>query len=387
MLFTVFFLTMLIKQPLQRAFGNLIVEIHRVRMKIRMIKKQETKETHEQLLLEITPDTNMLRHGDAVLNLRIHNKSGAVAQRVGLHIEEVEDISWVSTNFVLPGQMRGHSSAELRLDFHIDQIGRYVINGTLTALDLNERSYKWPVNFVLHVDEKGKPYQLTEKQYYVVGPRLNSDFLFVGRKQLIRDIRLLCQDPTNKEALLIIGLRRMGKSSLLEKIHRDGINERIIPLLIDLQGKASQHAFLQTVAEAMATELDCVPPVCVPPALEQSNPGPSFEQFLRSLKPQLADRYFLLMIDEANFFARRDYGELPHLLRSLMQAPDVPCCSSSAAPMSYAKAHGIMTPSSITPPAPRTFLTSTPLNPPRCLPAQCRISWNTIPRPCNWLFS
>ena len=111
----------------------------------------------------------------------------------------------------------------------------------------------------------------------------------------------------------------MGKSSLLEKIHRDGINDRIIPLLVDLQGKASQHAFLQAVADAMAAELDYDPPV-----LEQNNPGPAFEQFLHSLKTQLASRYFLLMIDEANFFARRDYGELPHLLRSLMQAPDVP---------------------------------------------------------------
>ncbi|MCI5138092.1 MAG: ATP-binding protein, partial [Candidatus Electrothrix sp. AR1] len=257
--------------------------------------------SREWLLLEVTPETDALWPGDATLNLHIDNKSGVIAQQIQLHVETPKNISWVSTDLTLPGLLQGHGSSKLRLDLHIAQPGRYVINGTLTALDLDERNYEWPVNFVLHADEKGKPYQLAEKQYYVVGPRLSSDLLFVGRKHLLNDIKLLWQEPANKEALLLIGLRRMGKSSLLEKIHRDGINNQIIPLLIDLQGKASQHAFLQTVAEAMATELDRDPPV-----LEQNNPGPAFEQFLRSLTPQLTGRYILLMIDEANFFARRE---------------------------------------------------------------------------------
>ena len=344
--------------------------------------EQEIKETREWLLLEITPETNALRPGNTTLNLCIDNKSGAIAQQIQLHVNEQENLSWFSKKLSLPGLLQGQGSNEIRLDLLIEQPGRYIINGTLTALDLDERSYEWPVNFVLHADEKGKPYQLAEKQYYIVGPRLSSDFLFVGRKHLLHDIELLWQKPENKEALLLIGLRRMGKSSLLEKIHRDGINDQIIPLLIDLQGKASQHAFLQTVAEAMAAELHCTAPV-----LEQNNPGPAFEQFLRSLTPQLAGRYFLLMIDEANFFARRNYGELPHLLRSLMQAPDVPLLLLFCGTYELRQGAGIMTPSSIIPPAPRTFPTSIQLNPPRCSPARCMISWNTIPRPCNWPFS
>ncbi len=285
------------------------------------IYEQEVKETREWLLLEISPETDMLHPGNATLNLRIENKSSAVAiaQQIQLHLEALENIVWCSTDLTLPDPLQGQDAKQLRTDLLIKRPGHYVINGTLTALDLDERSYEWPVNFVLHADEKGKPYHLAEKQYYIVGPRLSNDILFVGRKHLLNDIKLLWQEPANKEALLLIGLRRMGKSSLLEKIRRDRINEQIIPLLIDLQGKASQHAFLQAVTEAMATELDCDLPV-----LEQNNPGPAFEQFLHTLKTQLAGRYFLLMIDEANFFARRDYGELPHLLRSLMQAPDVP---------------------------------------------------------------
>ena len=273
----------------------------------------------ECLQLEIIPETNDLWLGNATLTLHINNKSSVIAQQIHLHVDEQKNISWFAKELSLPGLLQGHGSSKLHLDLHIEQPGRYIINGTLTALDLDERSYEWPVNLVLHAYKKGKPYQLADKQYYIVGPRLSNDLLFVGRKQLLRDIKLLWQKPSNKEALLLTGIRRMGKSSLLEKIHRDGINDRIIPLLIDLQGKASQHSFLQSTAEAMAIELHCTAPV-----LEQSNPGPAFEQFLRSLKTQLAGRYFLLMIDEANFFARRNYDELPHLLRSLMQAPDVP---------------------------------------------------------------
>ena len=285
------------------------------------VYEQEIKETREWLLLEISPETDMLRPGNATLTLGIDNKSNAIAQQIHLTVEEQGNIIWVSRELNVPDLLQGQGSSELRLDLRIEQPGRYVINGTLTALDLDERPYEWPVNFVLHADEKGQPYHLAKKQYYVVGPRLNSDLLFIGRKQLLRDISLLWQNPANKEALLLIGLRRMGKSSLLEKIHRDGLNDndKVIPLLVDLQGKASQHSFLQAVVEAMTTKLDSTPP-----KLDRTDPGLAFEQFLHSLLPQLADRYFLLMIDEANFFAHRDYGELPHLLRSMMQAPDVP---------------------------------------------------------------
>ncbi|MCI5145795.1 MAG: ATP-binding protein [Candidatus Electrothrix sp. AR3] len=273
----------------------------------------------EWLLLEVIPETDMLRPGNATLTLRIDNQSRAIAQQIQLHLEPIDSITWVSTDFTLPGLLEGQDAQQLRVDLWIEHPGRYVINGTLTALDLDERSYEWPINFVLHVDEKGKPYQLEKKKHYIVGPRLSSDILFVGRQQLLQDISLLWQEPANKEALLLIGLRRMGKSSLLEKIRRDGINDKIIPIFIDLQGKDSPLAFLQTVAEIMAEQLQCSSP-----ELEQNNSGPAFERFLRSLLPQLAGRYFLLMIDEANFFAQRNYASLPHLLRSLMQAPDVP---------------------------------------------------------------
>ncbi len=283
--------------------------------------EQEIKDCKEWLLLEISPETDSFQPGNASLSFSIHNKSGgAIAQKVQLHLEPVENIVWCSFDLNLPGLLQGQDAKQLRTDLLIEQPGRYVINGTLTALDLDERSYQWPVNFILYASEKGKPYQLAKKQYYVVGPRLSNDLYFVGRKQLLREIRLLWQEPANKEALLLIGLRRMGKSSLLEKIRRGGVNEKVIPILIDLQGEKSMTEFLQATAEAMAEQIGTNPPEL----LNQQHVGASFKRFLRSLLPLLSGRYFLLMIDEANFFARRNYAELTHLLRSLMQAPDVP---------------------------------------------------------------
>ncbi|MCI5223216.1 MAG: hypothetical protein D3924_11210, partial [Candidatus Electrothrix sp. AR4] len=285
------------------------------------IYRQKDNSITDSLHFDIALETKTIGVGNTNLTFQVCNRSGIIAQLVRIHLEKTKGIFWESNDISLAGLFQGHDSTQLNIDLVVDHSGRYVVNGILRAFDLNERSYNWPINFLLHAEEKGTPYKLAEKTYYIVGPRLSNDLLFVGRKQLLRDISLLWQEPANKEALLLIGLRRMGKSSLLEKIHRDGINEKIIPLLIDLQGKASQPAFLQTVAEAMATELQCEPPAL---AQTQSNPGPTFEQFLRSLLPQLAGRYFLLMIDEANFFACRDYAALPDLLRSLMQAPDVP---------------------------------------------------------------
>ena len=62
-------------------------------------------------------------------------------------------------------------------------------------------------------------------------------------------MRLLWTAPANKEALLLIGLRRMGKSSLLEKVRRDGLGEQVIPVYVDLQGNQSRYDFYRAVAD------------------------------------------------------------------------------------------------------------------------------------------
>ncbi|CAG0987738.1 hypothetical protein ANRL3_02556 [Anaerolineae bacterium] len=61
------------------------------------------------------------------------------------------------------------------------------------------------------------------------------------------------------------------------------------------------------------------------PALDRANPYPDFKDFLLGLKPVLAGRRFLLMLDEADLIPQRRLGEdLPGFLRGLMQEPQYP---------------------------------------------------------------
>ncbi|MCV6636218.1 ATP-binding protein [Candidatus Albibeggiatoa sp. nov. NOAA] len=290
----------------------------RVNQHWQTILEQEAEQAKDILKLDIQLTQNNLVLGQQTLNFKIY--STALAQNICLKINDHAHIFW-NHNEVKRDILEAGRDTQLQLTADIKQAGNHTINGILSAQDTNDIEIQHPFSFQILVATKGKPYQIPELAPYTVGTRLNSDTTFTGRSDLINWLTGLWKHP-EKSAIVLIGQRRIGKSSLLTKLKRDYQNlsnaAPLIPIFVDIQDVNSDYSFFKTASREMATALK--QPV---PHISREEPIEDFKDFLFSL--ELQNQKFLLMIDEADLMPSKKFSaDLFHMLRSLMQGEQYP---------------------------------------------------------------
>ena len=140
------------------------------------------------------------------------------------------------------------------------------------------------------------------------------------RGELRHRLKALWQQPGGKPAVLLTGQRRIGKTSLLNKVQRDGLDDcGLWPVKLDLQGCNTALGMWQDLAKGMAAWL-CTPA----PVLREADPFADFKTFLLDQGASLGQRRFLLMLDEAERIWTRIDGDAPDNLRHLMQGHEYP---------------------------------------------------------------
>lgn len=192
---------------------------------------------------------------------------------------------------------------------------KFLLEGPLSGKNLGQ------ISEAITIEKIEMPYQLPDISPYVVGEGLSNDSVFVGRTELLHWLHGLWKQPEGKPALVLVGQRRIGKTSLLNKLQRDGLDTmNLLPVVVNIQGCNSAFDFLQDVARKMADSLDMEKPV-----LNVEGPYADFKSYLLDLKPTLKGRRFLLMLDEADLIPERHLGDLlPGFLRTLMQDAEYP---------------------------------------------------------------
>ena len=126
--------------------------------------------------------------------------------------------------------LKGSHHTDLHLECQIDTPGRYIIRGELRATDL-DNPFKQPFAFQITVAESGRIYTELTYQPYITGAGLDNDRTFVGRTDLLAWIGSLWRQPDGKPTIVLIGQRRIGKTSLLNKIKRESLERtRLIPV-------------------------------------------------------------------------------------------------------------------------------------------------------------
>jgi len=155
---------------------------------------------------------------------------------------------------------------------------------------------------------------------YTVGSPVLDDQHFAGRADLLERLLKLWSRTDAKPAVALVGQRRIGKTSLLYKIQRDGLpGSGLLPLVVNLASTRTGGDVVFAMADAIANLLN------VPrPKLEPDAPYSGFKDFLREIASRRAERGFLLMLDEVEWFcAQPDAGQaLPGFLRALAEDPD-----------------------------------------------------------------
>ncbi len=281
---------------------------------------EEAKQAREWLRLDVQPIHEILTTGQQTLQLQIRNPTTTLARDIRLCLDETPGLEWHHTE-VKRTLLEGGKEALMSLELETREQGSFRITGRLDAEDLAGNPLSLPFAFQLRIAQAGQRYRLPRYQPYITGEGLGDDRTFAGREELLHWLRGLWLQPDGKPAVALVGQRRIGKTSLLNKIKRDGLPDtQLLPILVNIQGIQGDYDFLNSSAREMAAHLKLPRP-----ALDRANPYPDFKDFLLDLKPQLARQRFLLMLDEADLIPQRQLGDsLPGFLRALMQEPEYP---------------------------------------------------------------
>ena len=170
---------------------------------------------------------------------------------------------------------------------------------------------------------------------YVAGNPVAGE-LFVGREAILRELEELWLKPGQVDSVLLYGHRRMGKSSILKNLpHRlDGQRNLVVEFNLQRVGKVSSTGeLLYALALALYDRLllPTSSPISEPDEATflgaNHNPYQAFNRWLTFLAPYMAERRFIVAMDEFELieFAideGRVEAELIEFLRGLIQTTD-----------------------------------------------------------------
>ncbi|MBN2528829.1 MAG: ATP-binding protein [Deltaproteobacteria bacterium] len=279
----------------------------------------EMENAREWLNLDVEIDRPRLRTGRGMLQVTVANPTGTVAQQLSIAMTPTPGIHWGATSFQ-ERLLEGGRKIPFQVPLTCDAAGIYKVEGQLNASDLSDVPFNKSFSFQIHVCKPGTPYAYLPASTYPAGPLVSSDAVFAGRKDTLKWLQGIWGTSDSKEAAVLIGQRRIGKSSILNCIERRGLKgTNLIPVRLDVQGTNGVYAFLDEAVQQMSRALSTPTPV-----LEKEEPFQHFKRVFRDLKEPMGDRRILLMLDEADLLEDRVGSGALGLLRSLMQDPSYP---------------------------------------------------------------
>ncbi|MBN1608027.1 MAG: ATP-binding protein [Polyangiaceae bacterium] len=279
----------------------------------------EIADAREWLALEIELPEQRLRAGRSLLRVKLTNPTSSIAQRLSVVLDETPNIHFGAAA-LQEHLLEARQSIQRELPLTCEEPGDYLIQGRLEASDIEDVPFRKPFSFQIHVGRPGRPYERVPAGTYPTGPGVHIDRAFVGRADVLDWLGSVWGTPDSKEAVVLIGQRRIGKSSILHAIERRGLEGTdLLRARVDVQGTKGPHDFLSEVADAFARAARLSAP-----SLDPSEPFPEFKRFVRGLGDKLGGRRALLMIDEADLLEKRVGDSVLGLMRALMQDPAYP---------------------------------------------------------------
>ena len=139
---------------------------------------------------------------------------------------------------------------------------------------------------------------------YIAGSPLTRSEMFFGREDVFEFVRKSLVGLHQDNIIVLYGQRRTGKTSVLYQM-RHHLEERYVPILIDLQGLSlnSMSNFFWEIATHIQRQLRRDWDIHLPRpemAAYSENPLEQFQEgFLQQVWEVLGERHILLMIDEA----------------------------------------------------------------------------------------
>ena len=281
----------------------------------------ESAQAREWLHILVDLPPQRLHMGQQLLIVRVRNASAAAARGLRLRVEQADaGLHCAAADLAFPIPLEPGEETRLQFPFSCIRPGTYLIRGAVTATDLDGHESTAAFAERLDIGQPGRPYRQQEVAPYVAGEGLGDDRTFVERGELRHRIKALWRQPGGKPAVLLTGQRRIGKSTLLNKIARDGLEDcGLWPVKLDLQGCNTPLGLWRDLARGIAQPLGQPAPL-----LSASDPFADFKSFLLGRRDGLRGRRLVLLLDESERLWTRIRGDAPDNLRHLMQGHEYP---------------------------------------------------------------
>jgi len=200
---------------------------------------------------------------------------------------------------------------EFRLILSSRRSRDFDVRFTVEYSDLYTGHKRGEFSTVISVRPKTEPFKPIRSPY-IAGPAIPPEAtdIFFGRKDVLRTINETLVGGQRDNILVIHGLRRVGKTSILNNLLAT-MQEPYIPVLIDMQGYSGDDyqtgELLFAIAEIINREVTRRG-IKVPPVSEEtflSKPTYAFRRFIDKITAGLAGHRLLLMFDEFEVMIRK----------------------------------------------------------------------------------
>ncbi|MCP4695837.1 MAG: hypothetical protein GY862_03150 [Gammaproteobacteria bacterium] len=287
--------------------------------------ENEAEQARPWLRLAVELPEQRLETGQQTLLLTVRNVGEVLAQQLLLTPEPVSGLAWMTPQAGAK-HLESGKQAQLPLSFHCEAPGQYDFSCVLRAEDLRQRPFAQTFAFRLDIGASGPPYTPPKIQPYAAGEGLGDERYFAGREELLDQLRGVWRQPAGKPSVVLVGQRRIGKTSLLQKIVREGlVDTRLLPVFLDVQSVEDARDFWRSLSKKMWTAWAAGRAESPDFSFDSASPFADFKQWLADLQPRLEGWRFLLLLDEADLLPEIKGGEkLPGFLRALMQGHDYP---------------------------------------------------------------
>lgn len=267
---------------------------------------------------------------EAIIAVDLCNTGQGHAEKVELKLETSPELRVLTPTQHLPGLLKQQTA---RLEFLVEHLQgeRVRLSFELRWNDLEQNGRSAQFADVVEVRRpigRVTTFRPLRPNPYVVGRPLRESDVFIGREETFARIASSLQGANQDNVVVLMGQRRMGKTSILRQL-RHRLEPFYIPLLVDLQGilGRGEAAFLWEIATAMCDGLEQLGRQFEEPSSASftEDPGHYFRNhFLRPLCRTLGEHRLLIIFDEFEVLAERiASGDLsPRILpyfRSLMQ--------------------------------------------------------------------
>ncbi|MCG8458464.1 MAG: ATP-binding protein, partial [Holophagales bacterium] len=266
---------------------------------------------------------------EAVVVLELENVGQGHARNVAVELQPGEQFHCLRNRREVRSLLRRQAA---RLEFLVEPrvSDRVRLGFVITYDDLERQGHRREFADVVEFRQVGanRTFVPLRPNPYVVGRPLLASDVFLGREDVFARLEASLRGAHQDNVVVLRGARRMGKTSILRRMHVH-LGDGYAPVLIDLQGMigSGESAFFRELAATVCDELEELGVEAPEPAAEifERDPGSAFRRkFLRKLAGRLGERRLLLMLDEFEVLeARIRRGDLePRILpyfRSLMQ--------------------------------------------------------------------